>query len=179
MGKYCLYKLLGNIPVTCSIPSNGVKDLYLMHAEDVRLTTDVLNGAIAGVVFSPGARSYRIEGFKQNIQITSAIRTLEASTRLDFSVTFKIPSEESGTMANLRNERAFMNGKFYALVVLNSSAAYFIGNTSPLECSGADYDSNTNGGLSTVTLTAPEGSAGNYRMGIIQEAIATIISKSV
>lgn len=179
MGKYCLYKLLGNIPVTCSIPKNGVKDLYLMHVEDVQLTIDVLNGAISDVVFLSDTRSYRIEGFKQNIQITTALRTLEASTKLDFSVTFKIPSEENGSFINARNERALMNGNFYALVVLNSSAVYFIGSQSPLECSGIDYDSNINGGFTTVTLTAPDGSAGNYRMGISQALASTIIAKSV
>lgn len=177
MGKTCLDKLTGNTLVTCNIPSNGVKDLYLMHSEDVTVTLDS-GGGIATAVFADGARSYRIEGFKQNIQVTSAIRTLDASVKVDFSVMFKIPSYEGGTAVNLRTERSFLTGKFYALVVLNSSAVYFIGDVAPLECSGIDYDSNANGGLITITLTAPEGSAGNYRRYISQDVASSIISKS-
>lgn len=177
MGKTCLNKLSGNALVTCDIPTNGVKDLYLMHAEDVKVTLDT-TGGIATVVFAAGTRSYRIEGYKQNIQITSAIRTLDASAKADFSVMFKIPSSVSGASVNVGTERSFMHGRFYALVVLNSSAVYFIGDTSPLECSGLDYDSNANGGLITITLTAPEGSAGNYRRSITQALASTIISKS-
>nr|DAG77643.1 MAG TPA: hypothetical protein [Bacteriophage sp.] len=177
MGKTCLDKLPGNILVACDIPSNGVKDLYLMHAEDVQVTLDS-TGGIASVEFSEGTRSYRIEGFKQNIQITSALRASDASAKLDFSVMFKTPSSVNGTSVNFRTERSFMCGRFYALVVLNSSAVYFIGDVSPLECSELDYDSNANGGLITITLTAPEGSAGNYRRSINQALASTIISKS-
>ena len=177
MGKTCLNKITGNILTSCGIPTNGVKDLYLMHAEDVGVTLDAAGG-IATVVFPTGTRSYRIEGFKQNIQITSAIRTLEASAKIDFSVMFKIPSSVGGASVNVGTERSFINGKFYALVVLNSSAVYFIGDISPLECSGIDYDSNANGGFITVTLTAPEGSAGNYRRSITQALASTIIAKS-
>ena len=177
MGKTCLNKLAGNTLVTCGIPANGVKDLYLMHAEDVTVTLDAA-GDVANTVFAAGTRSYRIEGYKQNIQVTSAIRASDASAKADFSVMFKIPSSESGVAVNVRTERSFMHGRFYALVVLNSSAAYFIGDVSPLECSGLDYDSNANGGLITITLTAPEGSAGNYRRSINRDLTSTIISKS-
>ena len=135
MGKTCLNKLTGNILTSCGIPTNGVKDLYLMHAEDVGVTLDAAGG-IATVVFPTGTRSYRIEGFKQNIQITSAIRTLEASAKIDFSVMFKIPSSVGGASVN------------------------------------------ANGGFITVTLTAPEGSAGNYRRSITQALASTIIAKS-
>lgn len=177
MGKTCLNKLAGNALVTCDIPTNGVKDLYLMHAEDVTVTLDAAGG-IANAVFAASTRSYRIEGYKQNIQITSAIRASDASAKVDFSVMFKIPSSTSGVSVNVGTERSFMHGRFYVLVVLNSSAAYFIGDISPLECSGLDYDSNANGGLITITLTAPEGSAGNYRRSITQALASTIISKS-
>lgn len=177
MGKSCLNKLVGNTLVTCVTPTNGVKDLYLMHAEDVTLTLGV-SGDIANAVFAAGTRCYRIEGYKQNIQVTSALRASDASARVDFSVMFKIPSASGSASVNVGTERAFMHGRFYALVVLNSSAVYFIGDISPLECSGLDYDSNANGGLITITLTAPEGSAGNYRRSITQDLASTIISKS-
>lgn len=177
MGKTCLDKLVLGVRTLCDIPSNGVKDLYLMHAEDVKVTLDAAGG-IASVGFAPNTYSYRIEGYKQNIQITSVIRALDASAKIDFSVMFKIHSVVDGAAAYLGTERVLLNRKFYALVVLNSSAVYFIGDISPLECSGIDYDSNANGGLITVTLAAPEGSAGNYRRGITQALASTIISKS-
>lgn len=177
MGKTCLDKLTGNILVPCDIPSNGVKDLYLMHTEDVTITLDSLGG-IATVSFAAGSMSYRIEGYKQNIQVTSTIRAMDASAKMDFSVMFKVPTDIGGTASNFRTNRSFLGGKFYVLVVLKSSAVYFIGDISPLECSGMDYDSNANGGLTTVTLTAPEGSSGNYRRSITQALASTIISKS-
>lgn len=161
----------------CDIPSNGVKDLYLMHAEDVTITLDSLGG-IATVSFAAGSMSHRIEGYKQNIQVTSTIRAMDASAKMDFSVMFKVPTDIGGTASNFRTNRSFLGGKFYVLVVLKSSAVYFIGDISPLECSGMDYDSNANGGLTTVTLTAPEGSSGNYRRSITQALASTIISKS-
>ena len=49
----------------------------------------------------------------------------------------------------------------------------------PLECSGFDYDSNSGAGFATVTLSAPEGSGGNYLSGITYPAVTAIISKSV
>ena len=177
MGKTCLDKLTGNILVTCDIPSNGVKDIYLMHAEDVTLTLDS-TGGVATVAFATGALSYRIEGYKQNIQVTSAVRTLDASAKMDYSVMFKVPTLVDGTSVNARTMRSFLGGKFYVLVVLGPSAFYFIGDISPLECSGLDYDSNTNGGFATITLSAPDGSAGNYQRNINQTLVATIISKS-
>lgn len=178
MGKTCLNKLVLGVRTLCEVPINGVKDLYLMHAEDVK-TTLAADGNVISVEFAPATNSYRIEGYKQNIQVTSAIRALDASAKVDFSVVFKIHSVVDGAAAYLGTEKVLLNKKFYALVVLNSSAAYFIGDISPLECSGLEYDSNSNGGLVTITLAAPDGSAGNYRRGIASDSLATIISKSV
>ena len=177
MGKTCLDKLVLGVRTLCEVPINGVKDLYLMHTEDVNVTL-AADGNVISVGFAPNTKSYRIEGYKQNIQVTSAIRALDASAKVDFSVMFKIHSVVDGAVAYLGTEKTLLNRKFYALVVLNSSAAYFIGDISPLECSGLDYDSNSNGGLITITLAAPDGSAGNYRRGIAPDSVATIISKS-
>ena len=73
MGKSCLNKLSGNITVGCTIPQVGVKNIYLMHPEDVTLTADANSTAIVSAAFASGAVAILVEGYKQNIQITSAI----------------------------------------------------------------------------------------------------------
>ena len=174
MGKNCLNKLSGNILQSCTITPVGVKDIYLMHTEDVTLTPGSSGLSITGVTFVPGGASIRVEGYKQNIQITGAIRTMEASAKMDFNVIFKIPR------AGLdRRTPALLYGKFYVLAVFKDGTSEIIGYTSPLECSGVDWDSNANAGLITVTLAAPEGSVGNYLMEPSDAMRDLIISKSV
>lgn len=174
MGKNCLNKLASNITVGCAITPVGVGDIYLMHAEDVTFTYNAA-GIIVTAVFAEGAKSYKIEGYKQNIQVTASLKTTDASARVDTSVSFKVPY--------FYNTRAFINtvasGKFYVLVRFNDDDITVLGDTSPLECSSADLDSNANGRMVTITLASPEGSAGNHAR-VIAEAVAnTIISKSV
>lgn len=176
MGKSCLNKLRGNVTVGCTIPRVGVKNIYLMHAEDVTLTTDTSGIDITTAKVSSDGAVILVEGYKQNIQITSAIRTTDASVKLDLSVSFKLPGVEGSTPARARL-RTLLTGKFYVLVEYVDGNNMFIGYTSPLECSGMDWDSNANAGLMTVTLAAPEGSAGNYVMRAVSAAISSIKSK--
>ena len=174
MGKSCLNKLSGNITVGCTIPQVGVKNIYLMHAEDVSISyfSDML---IQGVTFAEGAKSYVVEGYKQNIQVTASLKTTDASARVDTSVTFKVPYTYS--TRNYINTLA--SGKFCVLVVFNDGGLTLLGDTSPLECSSAEFDSNTNAKMVTITLASPEGSAGNHVRGIPEAVANTIISKSV
>lgn len=174
MGKNCLNKLSGNITVGCAIPQVGAKDIYLMHAEDVKFTY-YSDGLLSAAVFADGTRSYKIEGYKQNIQVTSSLKTTDASARVDSSVTFKLPY--------IYSNRPFINtlasGKFCVLVVFNDGDYTLIGDTSPLECSSADFDSNANARMVTITLASPEGSAGNHLRSVPAAVVNTIISKSV
>lgn len=152
----------------------GIKDIYLMHAEDVTFNYGP-TGEILTAVFAEDTKSYKVEGYKQNIQVTASLKTTEASARMDTSVTFKIPY--------FFNTRAFINsvvsGKFYVLVRFNDNDITVLGDVSPLECSSVDFDSNANAKMVTITLASPEGSAGNQAR-IITETIAnTIVSKSV
>lgn len=178
MGKGCLSKLSGNITVDCTIPQMGVKNLYLMHAEDVTLEASGVGHTILGAEFAPDAVVTRVEGYKQNIQVTSAIRTTDASSKLDFRVSFKMPGN---TNTSLLHIRSLLNGRFYVLVEYQEAfvdgANALIGYNSPLECSGVDFDSNANAGFTTVTLSAPEGSAGNYAMQAVVAAVKQIKSK--
>ena len=173
MGKACLNKLSSNITVNCVIEQNGIKNVYLMYPGDVKFSFSAGYERINAATFSAGAKSYLIEGYKQNIQLTTSARVLDASTRLDYSLTFKIPVRSTWPL------RAFSTGKFYAMVEFLSGYTILVGATCPLECSAIDGDSNANSGMFTVTLTAPEGSAGNYPVDVLVDAKNTIISKSV
>lgn len=174
MGKSCLNKLSGNVTVGCAIAPVGVKNIYLMHAEDVTATVDVSSISVLTVTIASGGVVILVEGYKQNIQITGAIRSMDASAKMDVNVTFKMPKSQSGTTARVRS---LLGGKFYVLAEFLDDTHMFIGYTSPLECSGVDWDSNANAGLVTISLAAPEGSAGNYFMTAGPDAIKTIKSK--
>ena len=174
MGKSCLNKLSGNITVDCTIPQVGVKNIYLMHAEDVALTTDPSGIDVLTATVSSGGVVILVEGYKQNIQVTSAIRTMDASAKLDFSVMFKLVGRDVAAVSRVRS---LLSGKFYVLAEYQDGTYSFIGFTSPLECSGMDTDSNANAGFTTVTLAAPEGSAGNYLTTVAVAAITSIKSK--
>ena len=178
MGKTCLDKLSANVLVSCGIPTNGVKDLYLMHSEDVTMVR-ASDGIVSSVTFATGGRSYMIEGYKQNIQVTAAVRAMDASNKLDISVMFKIPRSVGGYTWGSPFVAALLNGKFVVLVEMNDLTAFMVGDVSPLECTGFDFDSNANGLMRTVTLSAPDGAAGNYITGVTSGVITEIKSKSV
>ena len=174
MAKNCLNKLASSITVGCTIPQVGVRDIYLMHAEDVTFGY-YSDGLLSGAAFAEGAKSYKIEGYKQNIQVTASLKTTDASARVDQSVTFKVPYNYSN--------RPFINtlasGKFSVLAVFNDGDYTLIGDAAPLECSSVEFDSNANARTVTITLASPEGSAGNHLVSIPAPVANTIISKSV
>lgn len=175
MAKACLNKLPGNILQNCVISPVGIKEIYLMYPEDVTINWATDNTIVAGITFASGAKSYKVEGYKQNIQVTSSLRALDASAKLDVSVSFKMVHTERSTW------RYMLTGRFYVLVVYVDSAASpsMLGLTSPLEVTASDFDSNAGAGLVTFTLGAPEGSAGNYFTTTASKAADEIISKSV
>ena len=170
MAKNCLNKIIGSRTVECTISPVGVKNIYLMYASDVTFTEDRF-GSLSGVTFATGAFSYLIEGYKQNIQLTTSVLSTDASQKLAVSVSFKT------TVTNLNWLRSILIGSFYVMVEYQSGVSIMVGAQAPLECSGFDYDSNGNAGLTTITLSAPEGSAGNYMMSLTGESITTIKSK--
>lgn len=175
MAKGCLHKLKGNITVGCTIPLVGIKNIYLVHTEDVTFTVaGVAGSTITAATVASGAVVILVEGYKQNIQITSSVRAMDASAKLDIAVVFKMPmtSDEDFLRA-----RSLLAGKFYVVVERNDGTLSTVGYSSPLECSGMDWDSNANAALATITLSAPEGSAGNYFMIMTPAAMDSIKSK--
>lgn len=174
MGKQCLNRLSGNITVGCTIPQVGIKNIYLVNADGATLTFSSTGTYVSGIAFAPGAESVLVEGYKQNIQVTGSIRAMDASVKQDISVAFKMP--RSGSY--VAQARPILTGKFYVLVEEASGEYTFVGAVSPLECSGFDFDSNANAGMITVTLTAPEGSAGNYFTYAVADVVTAIKSKA-
>lgn len=175
MGKGCLNKLSGNITVGCTIPQVGIKNIYLMHAEDVKFTVaGVAESTITGANIASGAAVILVEGYKQNIQLTSSVRAMDVSAKLDINVAFKMSMKSD---EDFLRARSLLAGTFYVAVERNDGILSTVGYTSPLECSGMDWDSNANAGLVTVTLSAPEGSAGNYFMITSPTAMDQIKSK--
>ena len=169
MGKTCLNSLQGSILTTCKIPVHGIKNIYLLPVNEATLTFSS-SGSILTVTFTPGTGSHKVEGYKQNIQVTTAVRAMDASNKMDISVMFKVPVSMVAQSAQL------LSGRFYVMIETNSMEYYFAGSISPLECSGYDLDLNTNGQLATVTLSAPDGSAGNYLQSVNTTAINTILT---
>ena len=176
MGKGCLNKLSGNITVGCTIPQVGIKNIYLIHAEDVKFTVaGVAGSTVTSTTFTSSAAVILVEGYKQNIQLTSAVRAMDASAKLDITVAFKMPMKAD---EDFLRARSLLAGKFYVAIEHNDGTLAIVGYISPLECSGMDWDSNANAGLATVTLSAPEGSAGNYFMIASPAAMNQIKSKA-
>ena len=146
-----------------------------MHVEDVtfRFASDMYT--ISGATFASGARSTKVEGYKQNIRMSTSLRSMDASNKLDVSLSFKFRNKLQAPW------RTFLSGRFYALIVYNdiSAEAVMAGVPSPLEVTASDFDSNADAGLVTITLGPPEGSAGCYLTGVVESARDLIISKSV
>lgn len=175
MAKTCLNKLASGITVGCTISQVGVKDIYLMHAGDVTFKYEPSLKRISSVAFAEGAKSYKVEGYKQNIQVNGSLKSLDASATMDASVTFKVQLNSAAT--------DFVNtitaGKFHVLVIYNSGEQVILGSTVPLECSAADFDSNANATMITLTLSTPEGAAGCPMVVPYNPARDLIISKAV
>lgn len=175
MGKSCLNKLSGNITVGCTINPVGVKAIYLMHAEDVTFEFSNIPKRVVAVTFAGDTRSYLVEGHKQNIQVNGSLKSLDAAASMDASVTFKIPQSAAG----MGFVDTITTGKFRVLVMFNNTDQVVLGSTVPLECSAADFDSNANANMVTITLSTPEGAAGCPMIVPTNEARDSIISKSV
>lgn len=175
MAKNCLDKLSDNILQSCTITPVGIKEIYLMHAEDVTFGYGTTPNRIYSATFAEGAKSYKVEGYKQNIQVNGSLKSLDASATMDASVTFKVQYDTRATDF----VRTITMGKFYVLVIYNSGQQAILGSTAPLECSAVDFDSNANASMITLTLSTPEGAAGCPMVVPQSTASNLIISKSV
>lgn len=174
MAKNCLDKLSGNILQSCTIMPVGIKEIYLMHAGDVTFGYGSTPNRIYSATFAEGAKSYKVEGYKQNIQVNGSLKSLDASATMDASVTFKVQygAKETDFV------RTITMGRFNVLVIYNSGQQAILGSTVPLECSAVDFDSNANANMVTITLSTPEGAAGCPMVVSNTTASDQIISKA-
>lgn len=176
MGKNCLNKFASGIAVGWTVPLVGVKDIYLLNAGDVTLTYSPA-GVLSTVIFAGGTKSYKVEGYRQNIQVTASLKTTDASARVDQSVTFRVPYGTGQNTSSFINSVA--SGTFLVFVDFNNGDFTMLGGTVPLECSSVDFDSNANARMVTITLASPEGSAGNSVVFVTSSVRDLIISKSI
>ena len=170
----CISKLATAIAYDCDSGATGLVSALIINKADIAsFSVDVADyNTVKTLVLASGARSYKVEGYKQNIQYTTSLKTTEASARLNTSVSFKIKSD--GLVM-----QALSTGKFYVMTLDADGTSDFIGANAPLECSAMDFDSNANARLVTVTLSDPEGSAGNHFHVCYSAVRDSIISKSV
>lgn len=143
-----------------------------MHVEDT--TFNVKELIVQGATFASGATVILVEGYKQNIQVTASMLSMDASAKMNYSVSFKLQRSLTGSPSMLRS---FLTGKFYVMAEYNDGSNMVMGCTSPLECSGVEWDSNANAGLATITLACPEGSAGDYFRSANATALGQIKAK--
>ena len=143
-----------------------------MHVEDTTFSVNEL--IVQSVTFASDATVILVEGYKQNIQVTASMLSMDASAKMNFSVSFKLQRSITGSHSKLRS---FLAGKFYVMAEYNDGSNMVMGCLAPLECSGVDWDSNANSGLATVTLACPEGSAGDYFRFADAKAMNQIKSK--
>lgn len=176
MAKNCLNQIASGVAVGCTVPLVGVKDIYLLNAKDVTLGYSS-TGVLSTVKFADDAKAYKVEGYKQNIQVTASLKTTDASARVDQSVTFRVPYGTGQNTSSFINSVA--SGAFRVFVDFNGGDYTMLGGTVPLECSSVDFDSNANARMVTITLASPEGSAGNSVVPVASPVRDTIISKSI
>ena len=68
MGKTCLNKNSLAVAYDCDLPVHGVKDMYIIDAEDVKSYTISPDGlSITALELIPDGVKNKVEGFKQNI----------------------------------------------------------------------------------------------------------------
>ena len=146
-----------------------------MHAGDVTFGYEPTLKRISSVTFAEGAKSYKVEGYKQNIQVNGSLKSLDASATMDASVTFKV--RQGAETADFVS--TITTGKFHVLVIYNSGEQTLLGSTVPLECSAAEFDSNANATMITLTLATPEGAAGCPMVVLYNTVRDLIISKAV
>ena len=99
MGKSCLDKLTSNITVGCTINPVGVKAIYLMHAEEVTFAYTNIPKRLVAATFASGAKSYLVEGYKQNIQVNGSL-ALESKSAAEHSSGIVEPKTTESVLLN-------------------------------------------------------------------------------
>ena len=88
-----------------------------MHVEDTTFNVNEL--IVQGAAFTSGATVILVEGYKQNIQVTASMLSMDASAKMNFSVSFKLQRSVTGAHSKLRS---LLTGKFYVIAEYNDGS---------------------------------------------------------
>ena len=156
MAKTCLKKLNTDVRYDCVLPVHGVKNIYLLNAEDLESSSVDENGLVVNITFASAARTYIVEGFKMNIQYTEELVVGEYTSVVKPTIVFRRPAESD--FSGVKYNGQVINSKFVVLVEFMATGKYVIlGIKNPLVASALERDSNANGGSTMYTLTTEEG----------------------
>ena len=177
MGKICLSKISKNFLKDCSLKLNGITEMYLVALSDINgftYTASTGETVLATISLAAGTKAVFIEGYKNAVKATQSIRTSDYQNALAQTITFPVYGS-----VNDEGVKAVLNGKYAAFTKGEDLTMRAYGLLGGLEASAADSDTNTNGGAVTVSLSTPEGLAGEYPVTIATAVWTTLKTNSI
>ncbi|WAX17409.1 hypothetical protein PM116P2_00039 [Parabacteroides phage PM116P2] len=160
MGKICLSKISKNFLKDCSLKLNGITEMYLVALSDIEsftFQTDTGDSILATLTIVAGSKTVFVEGYKNAVKATQSIRSSDYQNALAQTITFPVYGA-----VNDAGVKAVLNGKYVAFTKGEDLTYRAYGLLGGLEASAADSDTNTNAGAITISLSTPEGLAGEY-----------------
>lgn len=155
-------RMLYNLTQGCSLPINGISEMYLIEYGAFTGTTDAM-GLVLQSIDIPGTAKVvaRVEGFGNSIKATETIKTGDYATGVAQSVTFPIQGN-----THHQQQQAILNGRFVAFT-RNEALQYKVyGLMNGLEASSFEASTDTNGNSPTVTLSTPENAGMEMPMSV-------------
>ena len=177
MGKTCLSSIAKNFIKECSLKLNGISEMYIVSIEHIASVTFAAGSndtSLATLTMVAGAKSVFVEGYKNAIKATQSLRAGDYQNALAQSITF--PVYGSALDASVK---AVLNGRYVAFTKSEDLTYRAYGLNGGLEASAVDSDTNTNAGTITVSLSTPEGVAGEYPMTIAAAVWTTLQTNSL
>ena len=166
--------LVANILSGCTLPVNGVAELYLISRDNIAAYTTVAEGSLLKDITIPGTdpKVSRVDGFGNSIKATETIKTTDYVTGVTQSVTFPIQGNSL-----FQQQQALLNGHFVAFT-RNEGLKYNVyGLLNGLEVSSFEASTDTNGNASTVTLSTPENSGVEMPISVDPAVWATLTAR--
>ena len=170
----CIKTLNKAITYACQPGSVGIAEMYLINFDDVTASTIDANNYITAITLKSGAKTVPVECYKNGAKLTEALKLSDVSAGLDQSVMFTLYNKDGVVVNTIMS--ALLSGRFMAAIKLNdiNSTPIMAGYKCGLEISQADTDSNTAGGVTTVTIKTPDDAIGENRITITSAAWTTI-----
>ena len=155
-------KLMYNLTTSCSLPINGVSEMYLIEYGAFTSTTDPQGLKLQSITIPGEAKVVaRVEGFGNSIKATETIKTGDYATGVTQSVTFPIRGN-----THHQQQQAVLNGRFVAFTKNEGLSYKVYGLMNGLEATGFEASTDTNGNSPTVTLSTPENAGVEMPMAV-------------